>query len=75
MTGANPATQLLIDGAVVQQVQVTNSQDSSMTVTGSRAFSAGGGVENHTITINYASGPTGGPVLLSRTLWAMAGKR
>jgi hypothetical protein len=74
-SGANPAAQLVIDGAVIQTVQVTNSQDSGLTLTGSRAFSAGGGVENHSIVLQYASGPTGGPQLLARTLWAMAGKR
>jgi Putative phage tail protein len=74
-SGANPAAQLVIDGAVVQGVQATNSQDGFFALTGSRAFTAGGGVENHTVVTQYASGPTGGPVLLARTLWAMAGKR
>jgi hypothetical protein len=74
-TGANPAAQILIDGAVVQTVQTNNSQDWMFTLTGSRAFVAGGGAENHTVTVQYASGPTGGPILAARTLWAMVGKR
>jgi hypothetical protein len=74
-TGANPAAQLVIDGAVIQTVQTTNSQDAFFSLTGSRAFTAAGGVENHTISTQYASGPTGLPVLTARTLWAMAGKR
>jgi hypothetical protein len=74
-TGANPAAQILIDGALIQQIQTGNSQDWFLSLTGSRTFTAGGGVENHTVTINWASGPTGTPILSGRTLWAMAGKR
>jgi hypothetical protein len=74
-TGANPAAQLLIDGAVLQTVQTNNSQDWGFSLTGSRAFTAAGGVENHTVTVQWASGPTGTPLLIARTLWAMAGKR
>jgi hypothetical protein len=74
-TGANPAAQLVIDGTVVQTVQTNNSQDWFFSLTGSRTFSAGGGVEAHTVVVNYVSGPTGTPNLGTRTLWAMAGKR
>ena len=46
-----------------------------MNLTGSKTFTVGGGVENHTVAIQYGSVATGGPVLASRTLWAMVGKR
>jgi hypothetical protein len=74
-TGANPVAQLTIDGTAVMSVQVTNSQDSGMSVTGSRGFSATGGAETHTVQLMYASGTVGNPHLLGRTLWAMVGKR
>jgi hypothetical protein len=74
-TGAAPGSQLLIDGVNVMAVQVANSQDGTAVLTGSRSFSATGGAENHTVQIQYSAGATGGPVLLTRTLWAMVGKR
>ena len=74
-SGANPYGDLYIDGANVLRIQITNSQDNSLNLAGSRTFTAGGGVENHTVQLQYTSGTTGGPQLLSRTLWAMVGKR
>jgi hypothetical protein len=74
-TGAAPGSQLIIDGANVMAVQVTNSQDGTASLTGSRSFTAAGGAENHTVQVGYASGATGSPQLLTRTLWAMVGKR
>jgi Putative phage tail protein len=74
-SGANPYGDLFIDGASVLRVQIVNSQDNSLNLAGSRVFTAGGGVENHTIQVQYTSGTTGSPQLLVRTLWAMVGKR
>jgi hypothetical protein len=75
-TGANPAAQLWIDGSLIQGVQVTNSQDSFLALSGSKTFTATGSAsEARQVVLQYASGPTGGPILLSRTLWAMVGKR
>jgi len=59
----------------LMQIQISNSQDGTAVLTGSHTFTAGGGYENHTIEIVYSAGATGGPVLLTRTLWAMVGKR
>jgi hypothetical protein len=74
-TGAVPYADLFIDGVVIQSAQVTNSQDSFLSVTGSKTFNGGGGVESHTASIRYSSSATGGPILANRTLWAMVGKR
>jgi hypothetical protein len=74
-SGANPYGDLYIDGTQILRIQITNSQDNSLSLAGSRVFTAGGGVENHTVQLQYTSGTIGTPTLLARTLWAMVGKR
>jgi hypothetical protein len=74
-TGANPVAQMVIDGVNVQQVQTTNSQDSFLALVGSRPFTAAGRVEDHPVTVNWIAGGGGSPLLATRTLWAMVGKR
>ena len=74
-SGGAPFVDLLIDGSLIQRISANNSTDWSFALTGSKAVTATGGSESHTVSVQWNSGSTGTPVLQNRTLWAMAGKR
>jgi hypothetical protein len=74
-SGGAPVVQLYIDGVLIQQVATTNSADYFFSASGSRSFTATGGVESHTVEVRWTATTSGNPALGARTLWAMAGKR
>ena len=70
---SNPAARLVIDGTTVQTVVLGGAQVGTVSLTGSKAFTAGGGAESKTIKVEWLS--TTNATISGRTLWAMVGKR
>lgn len=74
-TGANPIAEMFIDGSSVMQLQVTNSQDSFLTLAGAASFTGTGSTVSKVVEVKWTSTATGNPTLFDRTLWAVAAKR
>jgi hypothetical protein len=74
-SGGAPQVSLQIDSTLVQNLGTNNSNDWFFALSGSKSFTATGGAESHNINAQWAAAATANPVLQSRTLWAMVGKR